>query len=385
MRKTTEELQTLMIENDVTCLWSWSKFNTYLNDPYSYFLKYIMKVPEDRGDNAYSFLGGFLHDILEKFYKDEVTNEEMATMFQEKVFEQELMDIKFVSDKDKNKSIGNKYIDCVSHFLYNYVKDDNALIEKFVSIKVGNNMFFGYVDKIHVDEKIIYIDDFKGSTIYKGDKIDKEKGQLLLYSMAISSTFKVPISNIRARWNFAKYVNVEYEQVNTKKIITQVERHALVKGLYSKLKTWFNKYGYSDEDFEMYYEKARMLNEQGKVDFDCLRDMPKEIRSKFKISDCLIAVPIDEFDIEEFTNKINTTCSEICEKEQQYFTTLDECLFWTKIDEQNSFFFTNLCGYSSKHHLPLKEYYDNLNKLDDTSSTTTVDVDADFLKQLLGE
>lgn len=47
-RKTKEELKEITKKYNVNRLWSWSKFNTYHNSPYEYYLKYIIKKPEDR-------------------------------------------------------------------------------------------------------------------------------------------------------------------------------------------------------------------------------------------------------------------------------------------------------------------------------------------------
>lgn len=47
-RKTKEELKEITKKYDVNRLWSWSKFNTYHNSPYEYYLKYIIKKPENQ-------------------------------------------------------------------------------------------------------------------------------------------------------------------------------------------------------------------------------------------------------------------------------------------------------------------------------------------------
>ena len=67
-RKTKEELKEITKKYDVNRLWSWSKFNTYHNSPYEYYLKYIIKKPEDRQDCIYTTTGGMAHDIMESLY-----------------------------------------------------------------------------------------------------------------------------------------------------------------------------------------------------------------------------------------------------------------------------------------------------------------------------
>ena len=40
-RKTKEELKEITKKYNVNRLWSWSKFNTYHNSPYEYYLKSV--------------------------------------------------------------------------------------------------------------------------------------------------------------------------------------------------------------------------------------------------------------------------------------------------------------------------------------------------------
>ena len=54
-------------------LWSWSRYNIFKTDPYSYFLKYIKGEKEDRRDSIYCVSGGYCHDILEKYYNGEIS------------------------------------------------------------------------------------------------------------------------------------------------------------------------------------------------------------------------------------------------------------------------------------------------------------------------
>ena len=72
-RLTSEQLQEFMKKEGVNKLWSWSKINCFHTSPYEYYLKYIKKAKEDRADSIYVTTGGLAHNILEKFYTDEIT------------------------------------------------------------------------------------------------------------------------------------------------------------------------------------------------------------------------------------------------------------------------------------------------------------------------
>ena len=78
-RLTSEELQTLMKNEGVSRIWSWSKWNCFHTSPYEYFLKYILHKKEDRTDCIYTTTGGIAHDIMIRdVFEDEYTDEKRA-------------------------------------------------------------------------------------------------------------------------------------------------------------------------------------------------------------------------------------------------------------------------------------------------------------------
>ena len=72
-RKTKEELNAICKKYNVPFMWSWSRYNTYKTDHYSYFLKYVKNIKEDRRDSIYAVSGGYCHDIIEKYYNGTIT------------------------------------------------------------------------------------------------------------------------------------------------------------------------------------------------------------------------------------------------------------------------------------------------------------------------
>ena len=57
---------------------SWSRVNCVHNGLYEYFLKYVLHKKEDRDDSIYKVTGGISHDIIERFYTEELAYEKMA-------------------------------------------------------------------------------------------------------------------------------------------------------------------------------------------------------------------------------------------------------------------------------------------------------------------
>lgn len=381
MRKTSDEIKQLLIDQNADRLWSWSKVNIYTLDPYSYLLSYIEHIPADKNSSAYSFFGGIVHDMLEQYYKNEMTREQMIEQFENQTTIQELGNIRFDGNDDRNENIGIKYKTCVKHFLYNYQKDEEETkLEQFIHGFIGKHLFQGYIDKMHVKDNILYIDDFKTSTMYTGKKVDNEKGQLLLYTIIINQRFGIPFERIRARWNFLKYVSIDYEQINGKQVVTHSLRHEIGGSLEAKLKTWLKKCKYSEKEIEYYIEEVKRKNVEEFKDFDCLEGLPPEVKEKFHIRDCIVEIPINKSEILDFIQMISDKCDQIIAKEALYKQSGDDKLFWSEINQSNSFYFNNLCDYSAKIHKPLKEYYELWESGKSTSSApTTNDLINDFI------
>jgi len=189
-RLTHEELEQIKKELNVYDIYSFSKINIFETDPYGYMLRYILRIPEDANDSIYSHCGTIVHDLTEEFQAGKITREKMLSIYEDKTFELEALGFKFDrTNDDKNEIISKKYHACNTHFIKNYnkIEGKDGESESSIIIKVGNFVFVGYIDYKHVetieDEDYLVITDFKTSTIYTGNKITKEKAQLLLYSL----------------------------------------------------------------------------------------------------------------------------------------------------------------------------------------------------------
>lgn len=356
MRKTGEELEKIKKDLGISKIWSWSKINTYMTDPYEYLLKYILRVPEDRKDSIYAVSGGCSHEVIEKFYRNELDHQGMLNEYEDKLFEFNTLGLLYDrSDKDKNEKIARKYEDCMRHFFLNHKRvTDKPIIEQFVLIKVGDEYFQGYIDFINVEmreeNKKIIITDWKTSSIYKGDKLLKESGQLLLYGEGIHQKTKMPYKDIIIRFNFMKYVNVTYTQKKGDKKIRQIERNAIGEKLQSNAKTWLKHFKYEEDEIEILLDQ--MLNTNR---INCL---PKEVQEKFEIDDCFIEVELNEEIVKEHIKKIIDLIAEIEEKESTYKLTKNKDIFWQDVAKDNSYYHANLSGYSANIHEPYKKYLD---------------------------
>lgn len=360
-RLTSEELQTLMKNEGVSRIWSWSKWNCFHTSPYEYFLKYILHKKEDRTDCIYTTTGGIAHDIMERRYTGKLPYEQMIDDFEDGwVTAFNIAEMKFDRNSpEKNDKISQKYYENLKHFFMNHTPlKYKPVIEQFVKAKIGDNLFQGYIDVCFKDDEGNFnILDWKTSSIYKGKKAENECGQLVVYAIGLNQQ-GVPMDKIHICWNFLKYVSIQYEQANGAVKTREVERCKIGESLQTNAKMWLKKLGYADQ-VDDYLKLLLDTN-----DIECL---PKEVQEKYIISDCYVYVPLTDELINRWKETIISTINDIELREKDYEETQSDKAFWDTDEsvEAQSYYFSTLCGYSPNLHLPYKAYLDRTEKAKD--------------------
>lgn len=355
-RKTYEELQEIMKQENVSRIWSWSKFNCFKTSPFEYYLKYILHKKEDRQDCIYTSTGSLAHDIIEKFYTGKIEYQDMIDEFEDGwTTLYNIAQLKFDrNNEEKNKSIGEKYYIDLQHFFNNHTPlKYKPVLEQFVKVRIGNNLFHGYIDCCFKDDEANYhIIDWKTSTTYKGDKAKKECGQLVTYALALNQ-MGIPMNKIKIAWNFLKYVTVQYEQANGTIKTRDIERFELGEKLQSNLKVWLKKLGYEDQMDEY----LKMV-----IDTNSLKCLPEDVRKKYVISDCYVYVDLTDKLIDSWVEDIITTIRDISLREKDWDETHSENVWWDTDEsvKAQSYYFSTLCGYSGALHKPYGEYLKKL-------------------------
>lgn len=360
-RLTSEELQTLMKNEGVSRIWSWSKWNCFHTSPYEYFLKYILHKKEDRTDCIYTTTGGIAHDIMERRYTGKLPYEQMIDDFEDGwVTAFNIAEMKFDRNSpEKNDKISQKYYENLKHFFMNHTPlKYKPVIEQFVKAKIGDNLFQGYIDVCFKDDEGNFnILDWKTSSIYKGKKAENECGQLVVYAIGLNQQ-GVPMDKIHICWNFLKYVSIQYEQANGAVKTREVERCKIGESLQTNAKMWLKKLGYTDQ-VDDYLKQLLDTN-----DIECL---PKEVQEKYIISDCYVYVPLTDELINRWKETIISTINDIELREKDYEETQSDKAFWDTDEsvEAQSYYFSTLCGYSPNLHLPYKAYLERTEKAKD--------------------
>lgn len=358
MRATQEQLERIKKKYNTDRLWSFSRMNLFKTSPYSYYLKYIVEKEEDNDNSIYGVMGGCVHDILEKYYSDEIKYEDMINEFRDAwMMNVDVLDLKFDrTDEEKNKKIADKYYRNIEHFFKNHkTLEDKPKLEKLIITKIGNYVFQGYIDCINKNKDGIYnIIDWKTSSIYLGAKAEKESFQLGIYAIGLNQ-MGVPFENINIKWNFIKYCTVLYEQANGKVKSRNIERCELGSKLKSNVAIWLKKLGYKD-DVDYY---CNLLCDSN--DLSCL---PKEVQEKYTVTDCYVDIPITEKMLGFWQKEIIETLTDITLREKDYNETSSDKAFWDSDDsvKHQSYYFANLSGYSANLHLPYKKYLEDLER-----------------------
>ena len=355
MRKTREELNELCKKYGVKTLYSWSRYKKYKTSPYEYYLSYVSDKKPDREDSIYGASGGYAHEILEKFYNKEIKYNDLIEEFEDAWSVLGIADLKFDrTDEEKDSKIRKKYVANLRHFFKNH-KPIKAKIdlERFIIIKVGEYIFQGYIDAVRRDDNGNFIiQDWKTSSIYKGEKSISESGQLILYAEGLIQ-LGVPLEKIKICWDFLKYCNVTTQLKNGKTNIRQIERCKIGESLKANAKMWLKALGYEDE-MDDYIEQLLETNS-----IECL---PKDVQDKYVFDDCYVFVDLTQDMIDNLKQDIIETIQEILIKEKEYETLKDDSIFFDSDEsvEKQSYYFANLCGWSSNLHKPYKKYLEKL-------------------------
>ena len=382
-RLSRKQMDKLKEQHGVDTIYSFSRYNAYVSDPYSYFLQYIKHIPQRVSESIYSKSGTLIHETLQDYLEGKIEYDEMIDKYEEGLFLFQAEGFVYdCTDKDKNKTIADKYENSVRHFFKNYKPlPYKWLIEKPILVETKNDkgkfVFIGYIDQItKMEDGRFLIEDTKSSSIYTGEKKLKESAQLLLYSLGVAQKFNIGLDQIVARWNFVKYMTVTVD-LKTKDKTTGLHktkqkncvRNQWVKECQADVRKWL------EAEYELdILELESAL--QTCIEQNSLDAYPK-VAEHFKLDDCYVNIDNSEENVQALVDKIIDTLTEVEEKvdtskqylqaikesdvdeEIDYFEKLLDDLWWKEVDRGEEYYFYNLCSYGRDVHKPWNEYLNN--------------------------
>lgn len=147
--------------------------------------------------------------------------------------------------------------------------------------------------------------------------------------------------------------HLKIEEIDNSKT-RQIERCKIGESLYANVKAKMKKLGYDEDSTSIILEQFVKTN-----DLNCL---PEVIRMNYSLDDCFVYVDLTDELIKSWKDYIISTTKMIRDKEAEYEINKDEKIWWE--DEESvasqSYYFSNLCGYSAHLHKPYAAYLDKL-------------------------
>ena len=356
MRMSKEQLEEIKNEYGVDTLWSWSRVNAYHTSPYEWFLSYVKHEPEDRTDCIYGTVGGMCHDILEKLYAGEIKYEDMLPEFEDAYsVARDVVELKFDRNTpEKDESLASRYYENLEHFFKNHdMIKENMHLEEFTTINIKGNILQGYIDAYYHSGEQIVILDWKTSSIYTGDKLINNSGQLVMYALSFMQR-GYKLSDIHCAFNFLKYATITYKMKNGKYKSSNVERRLLAEKLQTPCKTWLKDGGY---DVDEYLKK--LIDSNGDLSV-----MPDDVQEKITVTDCYVEVPLTNELVQHWIEYVDDTINEINDKIELYKMLDDDEVFMEDEEQvaKESYYHATLSGYSANKHIPYKRYLERLEK-----------------------
>lgn len=185
---------------------------SYNQCPYGFKLRYVDCVKGE--ENFYSQYGSFMHSILEKFAKDELSIFNISSYYEEHFVENVTYDAPPNNYVDIKQSYYDKGLDYLNNIDLNLDNFEILGVEKECRFKIDKYNMIGYIDLLLRDKQtgdITVLDHKSGSIKFKknGEVSSSEtkhildfKRQLYLYSIAVVEEYGVKPKYLK--WNLFK-------------------------------------------------------------------------------------------------------------------------------------------------------------------------------------
>ena len=346
-RLSRETLNELKDKYNTDRIWSFSRMNSYVNMPWEYYIKYVLRKKVDTS-NAWTYQGTAVHDIIQDYIKGKYSHEKMLKLFDELQIKHQVEkpELTFPSD-----SIKENYVENLRHYFKHIDYSDIEDLQKAIELPItavfkdsnGQNIvFIGYADLIYREDDKFYIVDFKTSSKgkFSGASLEESAKQLKIYAIGLHQMFNVDYENIILRFDMQKYVTVSFLQKNGKWsrptlqerrewVVTQINR-------INKLLT--------DNDVDL-FTATDMINVA--IEENSLDSLPDYVQEKFKLDKGTIDVEMSADKAKEVKRDVVNTIEEILLKEK---SDNPEDAFPEPRLEDESFYLYNLAPGLLEYH-----------------------------------
>lgn len=355
-RLSREKLNGLKEKYNTDRIWSFSRMNSYVNMPWEYYIRYILRKKVDTS-NAWTYQGTAVHDIIQDYIEGKYPHEKMLELFDELQIRHQIEkpELKFPND-----NIKENYIENLRHYFKHIDYSDISDLQKTIELPIRavfknsddqNILFIGYADLIYRENDKFYIVDFKTSSKgkFSGASLEESAKQLKIYAVGLHQMFNVDYENIILRFDMQKYVKVSFLQKNGKwsRPVLQ-ERREWVASQMNRINKLL-----TDNDVDL-ITATDMINVA--LEENSLDSLPDYVQEKFKLDKGTIDVEMDASKAREVEHDVVDIIEEIILKEK---SNNPKDAFPEPRLEDESFYLYNLAPGLLEYH----EEYQNRQKI----------------------
>ena len=217
-------------------IYSHSRISCFENCPYQYKLKYIDKVKVDVPGTIEAFMGGLVHETLDKLYKDlkfqkPMTKEDLINYYNklwEETYTDNIIIVKTHLTAENYKKMGEKFLEDY-YETYKPFKEMYILgleTQDTLDLPDGNQWHIR-IDKLGCVGDTYFVCDYKTNSRMKlQDEADSDR-QLAMYSIWVKEKFK-DAKQIILKWNMLAF-NKEVISLRTPEQLERLKQEVMQK------------------------------------------------------------------------------------------------------------------------------------------------------------
>lgn len=175
--------------------------------------RYLDKVKVERFESIEAFMGGRVHEALEKLYKDQMHHKDNSlkdiTEFYNTIWQNKYSDAVQVI---KKQYTADNYFDMGRKYIEDYYKKHSPFagartigLEEKIVLKLKNHTITGYIDRISVNKDNVYeIHDYKTSANMPQKAFFDTDEQLALYAIGVKNMYE-DANKVKLVWHYLAF------------------------------------------------------------------------------------------------------------------------------------------------------------------------------------
>jgi len=219
-------------------VFSHSRLETFGNCPKKYKFRYIDKIKTDK-KSIEAFMGGCVHDVLEKLYQDvghahRPALEDLLKYYNlnwEREWNDQITIVREEYNADDYREVGRQCLEKYYERYYPFDQEQTVGIEERINIVIRNNSqetyrLCGFIDRLVATQPDGYeIHDYKTSSgLPSQEKLDQDR-QLALYHLGIKQRWPT-VKKVELVWHYLKH-DRELRSSRTDEQLKQLEKHVI--------------------------------------------------------------------------------------------------------------------------------------------------------------